>query len=235
MSCSSLTKDREGADLHLKVGTSQLQSGLYPQALTSLLQAQKLDDTHPQVQNNLGLAYFVRERYDLAEKHIRNAILLDPKYSDARNNLARVLIERGQYTEALKEVRPVLNDLTYQNPEKPFFNAGLAYFYLKDFTNASLYFRRSLQVQKENCLAQSFLGRTYYEQKQWYQASENLDRAASYCQKDQFDEPQFFSGLSYMEQGLKEKAEARWDELLKVYPSGKYRSQAQTLLKEIRR
>ena len=234
-SCSLMRKDRELAELHLKVGTSQLESGLHPQALASLLQASKLDPENPIIQNNLGLAYFARERLDLAERHIRMALELDPKYSDARNNLARILIEKAQYESALSELNLVLNDLTYANPAKPLLNAGLAHFFLKRWSTAEKYFRQSLRAEKENCLAQNFLGRTYFETKDFLRSAENLDRAIGLCQKDQFDEPQYYSGLAYFELKQKEKAEARWDELLKLYPNGKYREQTRALLQEMRR
>ncbi|MEI7973660.1 MAG: tetratricopeptide repeat protein, partial [Bdellovibrio sp.] len=221
--CSMMQKDKDLAQLHLRVGTSQLQSGLYPQALSSLLQAEKLDPKNPAIQNNLGLAYFVRDRLDLAEKHIRRSLDLDPLYSDARNNLARVLIETGNYPGALDELKKVLNDLTYSAPAKPLFNSGLAHFFMKQYSPAEDYFRKSLRLEKDNCLAQSFLGRTFFETKNWLRAAENLDRAVGLCQKDQFDEPQYFSGLAYFELGQIEKAEARWDELIKIYPNGRYR------------
>jgi len=233
--CGSFrANEKDSAALHLRVGTSQLQSGAYPQALSSLLQAESLDPENAVVQNNLGLAYFVRERYSLAEKHIRRAVEINSEYSDARNNLGRVLIEQGKYQEAIIELNKVVQDLTYQSPEKPLLNLGLVYFQMKNYLNAKYYFTKTVDLQRDNCLAQSYLGRTLFELKQYQKASEQLDRAVGFCQRSLFDEPHYYSALSYYQAGNKSKSAARLEELIKLYSNGKYVEKAKKMLQEIR-
>jgi type IV pilus assembly protein PilF len=234
--CASISsEEEETAKLHLKIGTSHLNNDNYPQALTELLTAQELDPNNAVIQNNLGLTYFFRERLDLAEIHIRKAIKLEPKYSDARNNLSRVLIERGRYTEAIQEARTVMEDLTYQSPEKPLINLGMAQFKLGQYELARKSLQKALDFQRDNCLAHSYFGRTYFEVKDFTRASEALDRAAGFCQRLQFDEPQYYSALSYYQLGQKQKAEERLESLLKLYPNGRYSDKAKTMLETIRR
>ena len=236
LGCSSFqTSDSEMANLYLKMGTSQLQEGAYPQALTSLLKAESLDSSNPVIQNNLALVYLVRERYELAEKHLRNALRLRPEYSDARNNLGRVLVEMGRDQEAIKELTIVTNDLAYENPEKPLTNIGIAYFDLKHFDEARNYFNKALSIQRENCTAQSYLGRSLFELNLYDRASEALDRAVGFCQKVQFDEPHYYSALSYLKSGDKDRAEARLQEIIRLYPNGKYVDRAKSALETIRK
>jgi len=234
--CSSISAEsEETAKLHLRMGTSHLNNENYPQALTELLTAQELDPANPVIQNNLGLAYFFRERYDLAENHIRRALKLVPKYSDARNNLSRVLIERGRYDEAITEAQTVIQDLTYASPEKPLINLGMAQFKLLQFETARKTFQKALDFQRDNCLAHSYYGRSLFELKDYTRASEALDRAAGFCQRAQYDEPQYYGALSYYQMGQKPKAEARFESLLKLYPNGRYTDKAKTMLETIRR
>lgn len=234
--CTSLsTENEETAKLHLRIGTSHLNNENYPMALNELLTAAELDPSNPVIQNNLGLTYFFRERFDLAENHIRKALKLDEKYSDARNNLSRVLIERGRYTEAAQEAQIVIQDLLYTSPEKPLINLGLAQFKMGQFETAKKNFQKALDYQRDNCLAQSFYGRTFFEMKDYNRASEALDRAAGFCQRSQFDEPHYYSALSYYQLGQKSKAEARFESLLKLYPNGRYNEKAKTMLETIRR
>lgn len=234
--CANLsTENEETAKLHLKIGTAHLQADNYPQALAELLTAEELDPSNPVIQNNLGLTYFFRERYDLAEAHIRKALKIDPKYSDARNNLARVLIERGRYADAIQEAKAVTEDLTYQNPEKPWVNLGMAQFKAGQYETAKRSLQKALDFQRDNCLAQSYYGRTLFEMKDFSRASEALDRAAGFCQRAQFDEPHYYSALSYYQMGDKPKAEARLESLLKLYPNGRYLDKAKTMLETIRR
>jgi Tfp pilus assembly protein PilF len=234
--CSSLrSNDEELAKVHLQIGTSQLNSGSYPQALSELLLSESLNPDDPITQNNLGLAYFFRERADLAEIHLRKALKLKSDYSDARSNLSRILIDRGRYQEAIKEAQIVTQDLTYPTPEKPLINIGMAQFKLGNYGLAQRTFQKAIDYQRDNCTAQSFYGRCLFEQHEYSKAAEALDRAASFCQRSQFDEPHYYSALSYYELGQKQKAESRLEGLLKLYPQGKYTEKAKTMLETIRR
>ncbi len=221
--------------MYLEVGTSQLQTGAYPQALASLLKAESLDSKNPVIQNNLGLAYFVREYYTKAEVHIRKAISLDEMYSDAYNNLGRTLIELGKYPEAIDVLQKAAKDLTYLSPEKPLLNLGIAYFRMKRFDMAISHLRRSIDIQRENCLARSYLGRSYFEKEEYLKASQELDRATSYCQRSQFDEPIYYAALSYYELDKQEIAIVRLEELIKIYSEGKYRDRAKSMIELMKR
>ncbi|PIS10732.1 MAG: hypothetical protein COT73_07710 [Bdellovibrio sp. CG10_big_fil_rev_8_21_14_0_10_47_8] len=223
------------ADLHLQIGTSQLNSGNYPQALQELLTAEDLDGDNPVIQNNLGLAYFVRNRYDLSEKHIRKALDQKSDYTDARNNLARLLIEKGQLDEAIKEAKSAAEDLTYTSPEKPMINLGLAYFKQGKFAEAKTHFLKAIDYQRDNCLANSYYGRSLYELKDKARAAAALDRAVGFCQRTQFDEPHYYSALTYYAMGQKDKAVARFEELIKLYPNGAYVDKSKIMLETIRK
>lgn len=236
VACSTFSAaDREEASMHLQIGTSQLQNGNLPSALQELLLAEKLDDENPYIQNNLGLTYFLRERVDLAEIHIRKALELQPNYSDARNNLSRVLIERGKYNEAATAAQIVIDDLTYQNPEKPQINLGIARFKMNQFDSARMAFLKAIDFSRDNCLANSYYGRSLFELKDYKKATDALDRAVGFCQRAQFDEPHYYSALAYFEVGQKSKSVARFEEMIKLYPRGKYIDKAKEMLETIRR
>lgn len=234
--CASwLSEDKETAELHLRIGTAHLDNGNYPQALGELMQAEKLDPSSPQIQNNLGLAYFAREKLDLAEEHLRKAISLNGNYSDAKNNLGRVLIERRKYNDAISVLTPVINDLTYNQPEKPLLNVGTAYFKMNDFRTARSFFLKSLEYQRDSCIANSYYGRSLFELKDFKNAAEALDRGIGYCQKLQYDEPHYYSALAYYQIGDPARAQVRLEELIKLYPNGKYRDRAKTMLETMKR
>lgn len=236
VSCvSTRSKDREKAELYLRMGTSQIESGNYPQALRDLLNAEELDSENPVIQNNLGLVYFLRERFDLAEKHIENAVKLDPKYSEARNNLSRVYLELGKFSEAEKQVKVVIDDLTYPNPEKAYINLGLIKFNQKKYPAAREAFRHALKNSPDDCIAHTYFGRTYFEEKNYSLATEALDRAIAFCQSSLYDEPHYFSAVAYYRLGDRSKATARFEELVKYYPSGKYREKAKGMLELIQK
>ena len=56
------------ARLHLQIGTSQLESGNYPQAIEELLKAEKLDSSDPVIQNNPKLSILIFINWRLINK-----------------------------------------------------------------------------------------------------------------------------------------------------------------------
>lgn len=236
ISCSHAPeKDKETALLHMQIGTSHLTNGNYPQALRELQLAHEIDDTNPLIENNLGLVYFVREKYELAEKQMQYALKLNPKYSDARNNLARIHIEMGLYDQAIQELEIVLADLTYPAADKAWVNLGMAYFKKQNFKMAKIKLAEAIRLSRNHCLAHTLYGRSELELGQLQTAAVELDRAISFCKDSSFDEPNYYSGISYFRLGQKEKAIARMEEVVQLYPQGKYVGRAKTMINEMKK
>ena len=233
--CGTSQKDREEGALRMRIGTSFLQQRNYAAAIRELELAEKKDPRSPQIQNNLGLAYFMKDRFDLAELHLRQALSLKPDYTEARNNLARVLIEEAKYNEAIVALKQVTSDLTYEDVEKGWNNLGLAYFRKGDYRAAKTALANSIKINRDDCYAQSMFGRAQLEQADFQQAAESLDRAVTICQKQQFDEPHYYSGLAYLKLGDTGKAVARMEEVMKLYPNGDYAKKAKSILQMINR
>lgn len=235
LSCSTSVEKQEKALLYLQLGNNHISNGNYPFALRDLLTAEDLDPKNPVIQNSLGQVYFLRERYDLSQKHFNRALELDEKFTDAKNNLSRVLIEIGKYEDAEKLLEAVLQDLTYANLEKAYINYGLLFFNQKKFERAKAQFIKALDAQSDSCIASNYLGRTIFEIKDYPGASRALDRAIGFCQKSMIDEPHFYSALSYYRSGNKAKAEIRFSEIIQLYPNGKYKEKAQSMLELVRK
>ncbi len=231
--CETAPKNKEAAQLHLQIGTAQLSGGNYPLAMKELQEANELDPENEMIENNLGLAYFVREKYELAEKHLSIALKIKPTYTDALNNLARIHIELGRYDIAIKELERVLNDLTYQSAEKAWVNLGLAYFKKGDYQVAKNKFTEAIKLNRTHCLAHTLFGRSELELEEFSRASMELDRAIIFCKQSRFDEPHYYSGISYFRLGNREKGIARMEEVLKYYPNGKYAARAKNMITEM--
>lgn len=233
-SACATQKTKDEAALHARIGTALLAQGHYPEALRELLTAEKMDPSNAQTENNLGLTYFMREKYKVANEHIERALKIDPNYSEARNNHGRVLIELGQYDEAVSELRRVLKDLTYPDPAKALVNLGLAYFKQGKFIESKEQFAKALQVNRDNCLAATLYGRSLFEMAKFELASQSLDNASIVCSangSEGYDEPGYFAGLAYYKLGNTESAISRMEDVVKKYPDGRYAKKADELLK----
>lgn len=228
--CGS-NKKREESGYRLRLGTSYLTQGNYPAALRELLKAEELSPDNELIQNNLGLSYFMRGKYDLAARHLERAMRLNPKFTEARNNYARTLIELTRYDEAIRELDVVLADLTYEEPVKAWINLGLAYFRKGQYGIAREKFLEAVRLDRANCLAQNYFGRSLLELGEHRSAARALDNAVAICAESKFDEPYYFSGLSYYKLGNTSAAVARMEEVTKLYPHGPYAKKAESLLK----
>lgn len=232
-SCAAVEKDRLRAEALLASGTQSLSVGNYPAALRDLLAAARYDPKHAVIQNNLGTAYFVRDRFELAEKHYARAIALNGKYTEARNNRGRALIELFRYDEATRELEKVLEDLTYPAPEKAWFNIGLAYFRRGNFNTSKDKFAEALRLNRQYCLAQTYYGRSLLELEDFDRAATALDNAVGLCKAEPRDEAHYFSGISYFKLGRTDKAVARMEEVIRLYPDGKYAKKAESMVQEM--
>jgi Tfp pilus assembly protein PilF len=217
------------------MGASNIEGGNLPAAMSALLKAEELDPNNAVIQNTLGVAYFMRQHNELAEKHLRKALDINKRYSEARNNLSRVLTEEGRYKEAAKEAHIVLDDLTYPGVDKAYINLGLAQFNDKLYTEAKESFLRAINTTRDNCLANAYYGRSIFEMKDYEKAAPALDNAIGFCQKSLYDEPHYYSALTYYRLGQKDKSVARFEEIVKFYPEGKYRDKAKAMLALIRK
>lgn len=235
ISCASGNKrDVERAQLHLQIGTSHLARGSYPAALRELLIAEKYDSRSPVIQNHLGLAYYFRGRPDLAKTHLHQALSLDKNYTEARNNLGRLLIDDKSYDEAISHLKVAVEDLVYPHPERPLTNLGIAYFYKAQWSLAHNALLQSLRIRRNDCTTLSYYGRTLHELGRFQQATEALDQAITQCKDTNFDEPLYYSALSYVKLHKQDHAKARLNEILTLFPSGHYAVQAKKLLETLK-
>lgn len=231
IACTSFEKQHDEADLHLRIGTSYLQQGNYPLALRELLAAEKLDPKNELIENNLGLVYFFRERYEDSARHLKRAIEIKPEFTEARNNYGRVLIEVARYDEAIQQLNKVLSDLTYTETSKAWVNYGLVYFRRGDFMTARDKFAQAIQNNRDNCVGHTYFGRSLLELGKLKEAAVALDNAVVVCRPMKYEEPNYFSGLTYYKLGRTSSAIARMEEVMKLYPQSAYAKKAESMLK----
>lgn len=223
------------AELHFNIANEYLKKENYPVALKELLIAEDLNPDNPMIQANLGLVYFMRERYELAEKHYKKAISIRPDFTDAKNNLGRAYVEIGQFRLAEALLKEVLEDLTYIDFPKAYANYGVLEFKRKNYASAITYFKKSLERDRENCYTQVYLGRSYLELKDISYASMQLDKAIPFCQQIESDEAHFYSAIALYRNNQKDKAKFRFEELIRLFPSGYNNEKAQKMLELLKK
>ncbi len=231
--CATTTRNAEKADLHLQIGTGHLAKSQYADAIRELLVAEQLDPENPLVQNNLAIALFARKRIKDSIEHFQRALEIKPDYSEARNNLGRAFIEYNQPKEAIRELKLVIDDITYPQTERAYVNLGIAYLRMKDFAKAQVNFQEALNLNRNYCLAHNYYGQALYFQKKYGQAAAALDSAVQLCQN--LDEAHYYNALSYLQLGQTEKARTRMNEIVSLYPQSEFAEKARVQLNKLER
>lgn len=234
--CTSVSNEHnEVADLHSQIAIGHIQKENYPLALKELLIAQEINPRDAAVQSNLGHVYFMRQRLDLAEDHYKRAIILQPTFTDAKNNLARVYIEGSQYRQAENLLKEVLTDLTYVDFPRAYANYGILEFNRKNFKRALSYFKKSLENDRENCITQVYVGRTYLELKENMLAVSQLEKAVGFCVPFDIEDAHYYSAIALFRNGQKDRSIFRFEELLKLYPNSKFVDRSQKMLEVLKK
>lgn len=231
----SKTDDRETAELHMQIGLSFVQKENYPSALRELLTAEKIDPTNPLVQSNLGYVYYMRDHLDLAEKHYQRSIELKPDFTDAKNNLARLYIERGKLAAAVPLLKEALKDLTYNDYPKIYTNLGVLEFKRGRYSLSKVYFKKALEYNQDDCANRLYLGRSLLELRDLPTASLELNRSINSCRNLTSDDAYFYSAIALYRNNEREKSMMRFEEMLRLYPNGKNTRQAREMLEYIKK
>ena len=198
--------DPDASEKRALLGADYFNKGLIAPAIEELLKAIDLNPNNPEAHHLLGLV-FLRKGVDAeemsmraqclkgeslrleaqemdvhfrkAEEQFREAVRIKPSYSEALNSLAVVAIHFGRNDEAVKFEEQALANIVYLEPYVAHGNLGLAYLNLNKLPEAAKALRQSLFEQPQFCVGRYRLAKVYYEQKEWEQAAEELDKVTA--------------------------------------------------------
>ena len=223
-SCGTSHEKSKTAGSHFRLGASLIQKQQLEKGLNHLLISKKLDPSNPNTHNQVGVAYYLMGEYEHAILSFRDAISRKESYSEARNNLGRVLIDVKDFSGARIQLQKAASDLTYPHKDKVWLNFGLSYFFEFQYKKSLNFFLKSIATNRRNCLAHAYYGRALVELEDFSKSAPALDKAIYQCRNRGFDEPHYYSAISLFRLGKKNLAISRLQEALKLYPKGPYRA-----------
>lgn len=155
LSCSNKAKNENlnMGKMYFDQGTQHLMNGSYSEALKYLLQSQSYIPEDDEMLNHLGMAYFFNGDSDHAIETISKAIKVNPKNSNAKNNLATVFMNLGKRDQAKLIYNDVTKDLTFDNLHRTYYNLGLIALKENDPASALRLFNSSLLKDPSFCLS----------------------------------------------------------------------------------
>jgi len=190
LSCAGNLEFKKKQALTLRnLGEVHLGSGDYIRALKEFLKAEQIYPDDPYLQNDLGLVYKEKERFDLSIHHFNKALALKPDYADAKNNLGTVYMLQSDWDAAIAIFKEITGDLLYATPQNPLFNLGLVYYYKNEYGPAEKYFNDCLKYYRDGFQKDITYIKVLYHLGRIYLLSDRVPQAVSVLEKAIQDAP----------------------------------------------
>ena len=201
---------------HYQMGVSHFNENNMVAALTELTEAEKYDDDNAELYNYLGMAYYNKKKFEIAEQKYLKALLLKPTYSEVRNNLGVDYLEMRRWDDAIYQFKMVTDDIFYSNQEAANINLGLAYFGKGDYPKALSQLRSVVASYPRDPRGRLGLGRVYFAMDKVDLAIEEYKRALE-SNRD-YANAHYNLGLAYLKKNESHAAMAAFQEVLRIAP-----------------
>lgn len=215
-SCSWTEASKKKASYHLQMGESYLREQNLTSALVELTEAEKYTPDDPQLLNFLGIVYFNRGKYELAEQKYLKAIDIKPTFSEARNHLAVNYMEMQRWDDAILQLKTVTDDLFYEGQEVASVNLGLAYLGKGEGEKALNVMRGAVISYPRNPQARVTLGRVYFFLNRIELSIDEFKKAIELSSG--YINAHYWLGLAYLKINDNNAARKSFQEVLKLGP-----------------
>ena len=169
-------QNSEAATVNLQLGIGYIQAGRFDVAAEKLRKALEYDNNLAEAHNALAILYEETGEYRLADQEYQQAIQKDPKYLLARVNYGRFLCRIGKANEGEGQFLLAIANPELENPDVAYSGAGECARILSVPERAGRYFRKALEINPFNAGALWQLASLDYEQGDYLQAREFLQR-----------------------------------------------------------
>ena len=234
VSCSNLTANKKNerdkkTELYFAQGTEMLVKKDYSRALEYLLEAQRLAPNDSEIQNNLGMSYFFKNRMDQAKIHLTKAIELDPKNSNARNNYASLLFREKNYKEAKIQYEMVKADLVYPHQYRTNYNLALIAEVENDLEGMIKFLNESVAERDDFCPAHFKLGEFNFKNNNLSAALRNYKNSSKgTCYN--YAAPLYQQALIWRKLAAPDKEFGKLSEIITNFPKSEYAQMAKEKL-----
>tara|TARA_Y100000768_G_scaffold389008_1_gene390136 strand:+ start:3206 stop:4027 length:822 start_codon:yes stop_codon:yes gene_type:complete len=231
---NTLSKTEKKAEVYYNQGTRGLVEKNYSAAIRNLVEAYKLKPEDSRIRNNLGMAFFFKKKPKLALGHLKKAVELDPKNTQAILNLATVYMEVGQYDLAEKNFKVVLDDLTFEQQFRTYYNLGVLSLKKNDNRQAQNFFRQAVSENEAYCPAHFQLGQIYYRGARYEDALSSFKNASKgVCYEN--PEPIYYSALTHIKLDQVASAKEKLEDIIGRFQGSPIAKSAQKQLRTLNR
>lgn len=160
---NKMDDSREAATINVQLASGYIKRGQLEIAKEKLLKAIELDDDYVPAYTTMAVLMSRLGEYEAAEDYYEDALDIDSKNPELRNNYGTFLCQHNKIEQAVEQFNKALNNQFYATPTVA--HANLGYCMLKssqpDYRLAEQHLRKSLEVNpniRSSLLAMGELG-----------------------------------------------------------------------------
>jgi tetratricopeptide (TPR) repeat protein len=213
------------------LGNSLIRQGNLREGLEKLLEASKLDPENANIHNELGLAYRDLRAYEKSATHFKRALVLQPEFPEAQNNLGTLYLLLGEWDLAIACFQRAVSNILYRTPHFSYNNIGLAYYNKGDYQRAIENYQKALRSFPSYSLCYENLARAYEATKSFQAAIESYNKSISYGPS--YPSPHFYLARLYLKLDRNDEAARELKLTMAIDPEGPYGKEAKRLLEDI--
>lgn len=165
---------QKALEAYVDAGMLYMQRNQMDDAHRTLSRAYEIDKNDPSVNNAMALFFSIEGDKPQTEKHFKQALTVDPDFSQARNNYAAFLFQEGRYKDAIQQLERVVKDYRYDRRSTAYENLGQCYLKVNEFEQAEEAFNRALRLNPNLSVSLLELAHLYYEKGNNLAASQYL-------------------------------------------------------------
>ena len=180
--CATTSRDRELARVQYDLAVQAQRAGDARAALLEIEKAVEQDPEDARARNFHALVLHLHfNKLEEAIREYRQAVQLDPRYSEAKLNLGAALMAAGRYDEALAPLDEARRDLVFRDAHLAEGNFGWCKYRLGDEAAALEHLTAAVTMAPGFCLGFRNLAELYEARGELGAALEHLDRYARAC------------------------------------------------------
>ncbi len=160
------------AKVHTELGSLYLLDGRSATALEEARIALSVDSNYAPAYNLLGLTHMVLNEPRLAEDSFQKALRLAPGDPEISNNYGWFLCQNGREQASISYFMAAANNPLYTTPTKPYTNAGICAFRVKNDKAAQEFLSTALRLAPDNNQARLGLAEIAYRQGRYSEAKQ---------------------------------------------------------------
>ena len=159
---------------YINLGVAQQNLELFDETEQSLKKALSMNDSHPQVQNNLGALYILKSEHITAKPYVEKAISLQPDYSDAHSNMGEIQKHLQNNDAAINSYLKAI-ELNVNNINAHI-GLGMLHSTIGNFDDAEHHLQYAIQLNPHHSEAFFNLGFLHYLKKSYDLASNYFEK-----------------------------------------------------------